>query len=88
MSMLRRIVWPALLLAVALAAGCAHAPPAATSVTATSRTDDQPAPNDPTASSRELYVRERPKPARPPTESRSVIGATRLPVAVLTGSET
>ena len=32
MSMLRRIVWPALLLAVALAAGCAHAPPAATSV--------------------------------------------------------
>lgn len=32
MSMLRRIVWPALLLAVALATGCAHAPPAATSV--------------------------------------------------------
>ena len=31
MSMLRRIVWPALLLAVALATGCAHAPPAATS---------------------------------------------------------
>ena len=32
MSMLRRIVWPALLLAVALATGCAPAPPAATSV--------------------------------------------------------
>ena len=32
MSMLRRIVWPALLLAAALATGCAHAPPAATSV--------------------------------------------------------
>ena len=32
MSMLRRIVWPALLLAVARATGCAHAPPAATSV--------------------------------------------------------
>lgn len=32
MSAQRTIVWPALLLAVALATGCAHAPPAATSV--------------------------------------------------------